>query len=151
MKLHDKKFRIREKSKQRIGRGGKRGSYSGRGVKGQKSRSGRKLRPAQRDLILRIPKLRGFRNKIKKDKPVIFNLEDLRVAITTNSKSGSSLTVNKELLIRSGIISPGYMGEIKILSQGNIGTPLTIEGIAVSKRTKEKIEKAGGNVKEIKG
>ena len=146
MKLHDIKIKVRERSKQRIGRGGKRGSYSGRGVKGQKSRSGRKLRPAQRDLILRFPKLRGFRNKEKSDKPLIFNLKDLRVAITANSTPGAPLTVNKELLVKSGIISSGYSGAIKILSQGEINAPLAIEGILVSKRTKEKIEKAGGKI-----
>ena len=54
-----------KKRAQRIGRSGKRGSYSGRGVKGQKSRSGRRLRPAERDLILRIPKMRGFANAPK--------------------------------------------------------------------------------------
>lgn len=144
MKLHNINLRAREKSKQRIGRGGKRGSYSGRGVKGQKSRSGRKLRPAQRDLILRIPKSRGFRNKIKKDKPIILNLKDLYLAIKTNSKPNSPLTINRELLIQSGVVSASYAGEIKLLSQGYISIPLTIDGIAVSKRTREKIEKAGG-------
>ena len=146
MKLHNIKLRVTEKLRQRIGRGGKRGSYSGRGVKGQKSRSGRKLRPAQRDLILRIPKLRGFRNKIKKDKPIIFNLKDLYRAIKTNSKPNSPLTVNKEFLIQSGVVSAGYTGEIKMLSQGDINIPLAIDGIAVSKRTREKIEKAGGKI-----
>lgn len=50
------------KSKKRIGRGGKRGTYSGKGVKGQSSRAGRKIRPGTRDLIQQIPKLRGARN-----------------------------------------------------------------------------------------
>ncbi len=146
MKLHHIKLKVRERSKQRIGRGGKRGSYSGRGVKGQKSRAGRKLRPAQRDLILRLPKLRGFRNKIKKDKPIIFNLKDLHLAVQANSKPGAPLTINKEFLIQSGMVSSGYIGEIKMLSQGDIGVPLTFEGISVSKRTREKIEKANGKI-----
>ncbi len=54
---------IKEKSKKRVGRGGKRGTYSGRGIKGQKSRAGRKMRPAIRDLIQRTPKLRGVGDK----------------------------------------------------------------------------------------
>jgi len=146
MKLHNVKLKVRERSKQRIGRGGKRGSYSGRGVKGQKSRAGRKLRPAQRDLILRIPKLRGFRNKIKKDKPIIFNLKDLYFAIKTNSKPNLPLTINKEFLVQCGMVSPEYAGEIRMLSQGDINVPLTLEGISVSKRTREKIEKANGKI-----
>lgn len=44
----------------RVGRGGKRGTTSGKGQKGQKARAGRRIRPAERDLIIRIPKLRGF-------------------------------------------------------------------------------------------
>ena len=46
------------KGKRRVGRGGKRGTYSGRGIKGQKSRSGRKLRPEWRDALKSIPKKR---------------------------------------------------------------------------------------------
>lgn len=61
--LHTIKPTVRIKSRKRIGRGGKRGTYSGRGMKGQKSRAGRKIRPAVRDLIQRTPKLRGARNK----------------------------------------------------------------------------------------
>lgn len=147
MKLHNINLRVRERLKQRIGRGGKRGSYSGRGVKGQKSRAGRKLRPAQRDLILRLPKMRGFRNKIKKDKPIIFNLGDLSLLLKTHSTTRAPLTVNKEFLAQCGIISSKYEGEIKILSQGDIGIPVIIQDIAVSKKTAEKIEKAGGKVK----
>ena len=147
MKLHNTNLKIRKKTKQRIGRGGKRGSYSGRGTKGQKSRAGRKLRPAQRDLIMRLPKLRGFRNKLKKEKPLIFNLKDIS-RISGDLKSNPSNTLNIGFFVERGILSSGYNGEIKILSQGEIKIPLTIEGIAVSKKAKEKIEKAGGSVKE---
>jgi len=74
MQLHELKPTIQNKSKKRIGRGGKRGTYSGRGMKGQKSRAGRKIRPAIRDLMQRTPKLRGAKNqaprykKAKKEK-----------------------------------------------------------------------------------
>ena len=57
--LHPKTTR---KSIKRVGRGGKRGTYSGRGVKGQGARAGNKKRPGMRDLIQQIPKLRGARN-----------------------------------------------------------------------------------------
>lgn len=63
MNLHQIAPANKSKSKKRIGRGGKRGTYSGRGVKGQKARAGRKIRPATRDLIQQIPKLRGSKNK----------------------------------------------------------------------------------------
>ena len=69
MKLHE--LPKIKKRVQRIGRSGKRGSYSGRGVKGQKSRAGRRLYPAERDLIMRIPKRRGFRNLPKRDQIIM--------------------------------------------------------------------------------
>ncbi len=59
MQLHEVKPIHKNESRKRIGRGGKRGTYSGKGIKGQKSRAGRKIRPAVRDLIQRTPKLRG--------------------------------------------------------------------------------------------
>jgi ribosomal protein L15 len=63
MQLHEVQPIHKNKSKKRIGRGGKRGTYSGRGMKGQKSRAGRKIRPSVRDLIQRTPKLRGTGDK----------------------------------------------------------------------------------------
>ena len=83
---------------------------------------------------------------MKKEKPIIFNLKDLYLAIKTNSKSNTPLIVNKEFFVRFGMISPEYTGEIKMLSQGDISVPLTIDGISISKRTKEKIEKANGKI-----
>jgi large subunit ribosomal protein L15 len=67
VQLHQIKPESKRKTKKRVGRGGKRGTYCGRGLKGQKSRAGRKTRPALRDIIKRIPKKRGYRFKsIKK-------------------------------------------------------------------------------------
>ncbi|RMD60235.1 ribosomal protein L15 family protein, partial [Candidatus Parcubacteria bacterium] len=77
MQLHELQPATRRKKKKRVGRGGKRGTYSGRGMKGQKARAGRKIRPASRDLILRIPKRRGVKNKPLGEKPVVINLADL--------------------------------------------------------------------------
>ena len=62
MQLHTLQATHKSKSKKRVGRGGKRGTYSGKGVKGQSSRAGHKIRPGTRDLIQQIPKLRGARN-----------------------------------------------------------------------------------------
>ena len=59
MQLHN--LPIQNKQGKRVARGGKRGTTAGRGTKGQKSRSGHRIRPAQRDLLIRIPKLRGYR------------------------------------------------------------------------------------------
>jgi len=62
MNLHQIAPEHKKNPKKRIGRGGKRGTYSGKGVKGQKSRAGKRIRPGTRDLIQQIPKLRGSRN-----------------------------------------------------------------------------------------
>ena len=61
--LHKLESDPNKKTRKRIGRGGKRGTYSGKGVKGQKSRAGRKIRPAIRDFMQQTPKLRGVKNK----------------------------------------------------------------------------------------
>lgn len=63
MQLHELQPLNSSKKSKRIGRGGRRGIFSGRGVKGQKSRAGHRIRPAERDLIQHLPKLRGAGNK----------------------------------------------------------------------------------------
>jgi len=65
MQLHQIKPLNKRKSKRRVGRGGKRGTYCGRGMKGQRARTGAKVRPEIRDLIKKIPKIRGYRFKRK--------------------------------------------------------------------------------------
>lgn len=64
MQIHELKPENKPKKKKRIGRGGKRGTYCGRGLKGQKSRAGRRIRPAVRDFVLKTPKLRGRRKNV---------------------------------------------------------------------------------------
>jgi len=143
MQLHDLKFRKRKKI-QRIGRGGKRGSYSGRGVKGQRSRAGHKIRPAERDLIIRLPKLRGFANKAKSVKPVVLNLSDIPRFIMKSKTNGSIL--NLDVLKKAGAVSSRYKGDVKVLGTGEIKGAFTLEGFKVSKNAKMKIEKAGGKI-----
>ena len=62
MQLHNLTKNSARKRKVRIGRGGKRGSFSGRGIKGQKARAGRRIRPEIRDLVMKMPKRRGHRH-----------------------------------------------------------------------------------------
>jgi len=66
MQLHELQPTHKTKTSKRIGRGGKKGTYSGRGMKGQKSRAGARMQPLVRELIKRYPKLRGYRRKAKK-------------------------------------------------------------------------------------
>ncbi|MGC9968716.1 MAG: uL15 family ribosomal protein [Minisyncoccia bacterium] len=136
-----------KKKTQRIGRSGKRGSYSGRGVKGQKSRAGRRLYPAERDLIMRLPKRRGFRNIPKTEKNTVLNLGDLSLKIKSFTRGKGPLSLNQELLKVAGLVGKNFKGEIKLLGGGEIAFPVDVQGLKVSKSAKIKIEKAGGSVK----
>lgn len=144
MALHSLKSYI-GRGRKRIGRGGKRGSYSGRGVKGQKSRAGRRIRPAERDLIIRIPKRRGFRNKELNVQPYIVNLE--AIAEKTKHVGDKKIVVDKSFLKQFKLIPMRYNGEVKVLGNGEIKLALILQGIRASESAKMKIEKAGGSVK----
>lgn len=124
-----------------VGRGGKRGKTSGRGTKGQKARAGRKIRPEFRDVIKKLPKLRGYAFKSINSKPVVVNVFDL----AKNFKDGDK--VNAETIFAKKIISEKSGKKVKILGGGEIGVKIFVEGCLVSKEAKTKIEKAGGSVK----
>jgi large subunit ribosomal protein L15 len=142
MQLHQLQPLHGLKTKKRISRGGKRGTYSGRGQKGQKSRAGAKIRPAERDLIIRIPKRRGFKNRPLGPKPVIFNIEDLEKEFENNQ------IINKKILQEKGFIKA--LGQrVKILGGGELKKVFEIEGLEVSKKAAEKIKAAGGRVKGL--
>ena len=145
MQLHQLSSK-NKKRRQRIGRGGKRGSYSGRGVKGQKSRAGRRIRPAERDLIIRLPKRRGFTNKPKGPKATVFNLEELVFKLKAHTGSKFPTILNLAFLKQAELLPMNFRGEVKILGDGEIKIPVTVRGLAVSKNAKMKIEKAGGTI-----
>jgi len=139
-------MQLHELRPKRIGRGGKRGTYSGRGIKGQKSRAGRKMQPVVRELIKRYPKLRGYkvRSKVKGQRPkVIINLEVLEKKFSSGEK------ITPEVLLEKGIFRKikGRIPGIKILGKGKLTKSLTFEGCQLSKSAREKIEKAGGVAK----
>ncbi len=137
MELHNLQPIHKPKKIKRIGRGGKRGNYSGRGIKGQKSRAGAKLFPSLRETILRTPKKRGYKFKSIKEKPVVLNLKSL------NKFEGEKI-IDRKFFLEKKIIKPKQ--EVKILGEGEIKTPFVIKNLKVSKKAKEKIEKAGGKI-----
>jgi len=143
MQLHQISKNKSNKVSKRVGRGGKRGTFSGRGVKGQKSRSGRKLRPEWRDALKSMPKKRGYRFKSLQDKPVILNLEDL------NKVFNGGEIITSVILCQKGLISKvgGRLPEVKILGQGQIAKKLSFKGITFSASAKDAIIKAGGEIK----
>jgi len=145
MKLHN--LPTSHKRSQRIGRGGKRGTTAGRGTKGQKSRAGSRMRPAERDLILRIPKMRGFRNKPKTDSSKVFNLDEIALRFKALAKGSAPVEVDVVSLKAVGMLSKHFSGYVKVLGTGDIALPLAVKGLKVSASAKAKIEKAGGSVK----
>lgn len=147
MQLHQLKPIHKLKKPKRVGRGGKKGHYSGRGMKGQKSRAGANFKPLIRDLFKRYPKLRGCRfkskNREQRAKIVILNLEILEKKFKPGEK------INPPALLEKGLIRRirRKVPEVKILGKGELTKALIIEDCLVSKQAKEKIEKAGGTIK----
>jgi large subunit ribosomal protein L15 len=143
MQIHELQPKHKLKGKKRVGRGGKKGTYSGKGMKGQKSRAGRKMVPVIRELIKKYPKLRGYRAFNLTDHSAVVNLD----VLDKNYKDGD--VINPTNLIQSGISRKikGKTPEIKILGNGKLTKKLTIENCKVSKTAKAAIEKAGGTIK----
>ena len=134
--------------KKRLGRGigsGK-GKTSGRGVKGQKSRSGvaiKSFEGGQMPLYRRLPK-RGF-NPIKKIKIAKINLDQLQTFVD-NKRIDSEAQIDLEVLKKSKIVNKSYL-KYKILGNGNLTSKIDILADFSSVSAKEKIEKLGGNIK----
>ena len=135
------------KSKIRVGRGigsGK-GKTSGRGVKGQKSRSGvaiKSFEGGQMPLYRRLPK-RGF-NPIKKDNIAIINLDKIQSYIDKKSIKTSD-TLNSEVLKKLKLINKNSI-KLKVLGSGEIREKIKIEADLASKSAITKLEKLGGSI-----
>ncbi|PIP23536.1 MAG: 50S ribosomal protein L15 [Candidatus Nealsonbacteria bacterium CG23_combo_of_CG06-09_8_20_14_all_38_19] len=142
MQLHELKPTHKNKKPKRVGRGGKRGTYSGKGIKGQKARAGRRFKPMIRELIKRYPKLKGYKFKKLMLKPSIVNLEVLE------KNFEDSDTITPEALLQKNLVRriKGRAPQVKILGNKDIKKLLIVEGCLVSKSAKEKIEKAGGKI-----
>ena len=148
------------KSKKRVGRGGKRGTFSGGGTKGQKSRAGASVRPGFRGGDNRIwqlfPKQRGAKKKpggsgnnvphrkhrffqLKHKKPTVFNLGFF------NQFTGQEV-IDKKLMIEKGFISNSRT-RIKVLGDGELKRKIDFDGFEFSKSAKNKVFKFGGTIK----
>ena len=140
MQLHQLKPN-KKKKKKVVGRGGCHGTYSTRGLKGQKSRSGsgkgRSFAGDKTPLFRRTPKLRGFKSLYAKNNVV--NLSKLE------SGFESGIVINPRELLKKGLISK-TKPRVKILGNGDLSKKFIIEGCIVSKSAEEKIKKAGGEI-----
>ncbi|MEK7160885.1 MAG: uL15 family ribosomal protein [Patescibacteria group bacterium] len=131
------------KDKKRVGRGGKRGTYSGRGIKGQRARSGRKLRPEWRDALKKIPKRRGYAFGPVNKKPRVVNLD----VIAKVFKEGD--LVSPMSLAQKGLVkkSQNHLPQVKILGQSKVIKKMSFQNLIFSAGAKEAIIKAGGTIK----
>ena len=147
--------RTGERSKNRVGRGGKRGKTSGRGTKGQSARAGNKKRPEMRDIIKKLPKRRGYgKNRSRTvdgsaPAPIAIPLSRLEQIFDSGAE------VNPKAFFEKGIVKGrGFnFPMIKIVGDASseLGTSgltksLIFTGVGVSKSAKAAIEKAGGSV-----
>jgi len=126
------------------GDGSGHGTFSTRGCKGQKSRSGRDLRPGfeggQLPIIKRLPWTRGFTN-VAKIQYSLVNVGDLK-------KFDAGAEVNTEILVQVGLVKSAAL-PVKILGNGELDRALTVKANKFSGAAKSKIEAAGGKVEEI--
>ena len=133
--------------KMRVGRGigsGK-GKTSGRGVKGQKSRSGVSIKSfegGQMPLFRRLPK-RGF-NPLKKAKIAILNLGKIQTLLN-NKKIKPGVKINIDVLKKANIVGNSYT-KFKVLGSGTLEDKLEINADYISKSAKEKLDKVGGSI-----
>lgn len=141
VQIHQINFKL--KKRKRIGRGGKRGNYSGRGLKGQRARAGAKIRPALRDVILKFPKLRGTGNLKRKKEIIEVNLEKI------NKSFQAGETVNQETLRRIIKIPKSLKSfKIKILGKGKLEKALIFSNkFLFSKKALEEIKRSGSEIK----
>lgn len=133
-----------KKERKRVGRGNSsgHGTYSGRGLKGQKARSGVSglKRLGMKSSLLQIPKKRGFKSHKPKNQPV--NIADLN----SNFKDGQEIT--PKALLNKGLIKDAQL-PVKILGEGELSIKnIVVSGIEkISKSAEEQIKKQGGQIK----
>lgn len=135
-----------KKDRKRVGRGdgSGHGTFSGRGCKGQKSRSGVNMRPGfeggQLPLIKRLPRKRGFFN--------IFRTEYSVVNVGQFNVFSPGTEVTPESLVEARLVK-SLKQPVKVLGDGELKHPLVIRANKFSAAAKAKIEAAGGKVEEV--
>ncbi|MCA9821670.1 MAG: 50S ribosomal protein L15 [Dehalococcoidia bacterium] len=134
------------KKRKRIGRGDAtgQGTYAGKGLKGQKSRSGKPLHltfeGGQLPLVRRLGKLRGFNNK--------WRVEYQPINVATLGRFDAGTEVTPELLRKQGIVR-NLNTPVKILGNGDLSTKLDVKAHAFSASARAKIEAAGGTATRV--
>ena len=136
------------RSRTRVGRGnGSKGNYSGRGMKGQRSRSGPGPRPGfeggQLPLVLKLPTRRGFTNIFRTDYAVV-NLG----ALDERFESGAQVT--PEAMVQVGLLR-NLKQPVKVLAKGEVSKPLSVTAHRFSTQAREQLVAAGGSAEQLPG
>ena len=144
MQLNQLKSISAQKKRKRVGRGGKKGTYSGRGVKGQKARAGTRKEPAIRPFIKKFPKLRGI-HMYRSPK----NIENISIEML-EKKFKEGEVVSPKILQEKSLISLrwGKLPTVKILGDGEIKKSLFFKNCQFSVVAREKIKKANGKIED---
>lgn len=135
-----------KKNRKRVGRGAGsgRGTYAGRGSKGQKARTGGSIRPTfeggQLPLSKRMPHKRGFKN-------FLFRIEYREVNVGRLEVLPPNAEVTPEVLEEAGLIRSGEL-PVKVLGHGSLRRPLIVHVDKATAKARRKIEAAGGRVEE---
>lgn len=144
MQINTLQLKNKKKKRKTIGRGGKKGTYCGKGMKGQKARSGAHVDPmfegGRSTLVDHMKKKKGFKSLSKKITTIALDKID--------NKFNDGDTINKESLIKAKLLDrKGAKNGIKILGSQEIAKKFTIAtGIKISTASKKSIEKAGGEI-----
>ncbi|MCX6755595.1 MAG: uL15 family ribosomal protein [Candidatus Nomurabacteria bacterium] len=143
MQIHDLKRVHKNKTDRIVGRGGKHAKTSGRGTKGQSSRAGNKKRPELRDIIKKLPKLRGYRTNSYEIKPAHISLDMIVKVFPQGGLITPAILVEKKAVKKF----KGFTPKVKILGgKEKFGIKIQVSKCKVSSTAKEMIEKAGGEV-----
>ncbi|MEN9881347.1 MAG: hypothetical protein RLZZ308_530 [Candidatus Parcubacteria bacterium] len=146
MQIHEIKRAHAHKKPKLVARGGKRGKTAGKGGKGQTARAGHRVRPAMRDIIKKLPKLRGHGKN--RSESVFYRGPEAVVNLSQLASFAKGDQVTPALLVSRGVIKEilGKVPKVKILGTGDVAVALTVTGCEISETAKAKIEKAGGVV-----
>lgn len=136
MQLHQLKRNNQRKIARRVGRGGKRGTYSGRGIKGQGARAGGKFRPEEREIIKKIPKLRGYRFSSFQEKPAVINLDTIERLFAAGDTISPASLVARGLVVRVR----GRAPQVKILNRGETKKKFIFTGVTFSAAAGKKLK-----------
>ena len=142
MQIHNGRRLHKRKKEKNVGRGGIRGTYSGRGIKGQKAHGSHGIRPELRDIIKKIHKRRGYKFTPVSEKPAVVSLSAIDREFFDGATVSPKTLFEKKLVSRRG----NKMPRVKVLATGDIERKVSVSGCIVSRSAREKILKAGGSV-----